>query len=166
MILGFTGHRPVSLPGSYSEHTERALLSTADFVLAQYKPTKVISGMALGWDLAVAQSAINRGIGLIAAVPFKSQSSRWPQSSQDRYQKLLDRASRIEIVSPGDYSPEAMQLRNQWIVDRCDRLMALWHQGKSGTKNCVDYALAINRPTFNCWATFGYFYHQHQLTEI
>ena len=76
MILGFTGHRPVSLPGSYSEHTERALLSTADFVLAQYKPTKVISGMALGWDTAVAQCAIDRGISLIAAVPFESQSSK------------------------------------------------------------------------------------------
>ena len=128
MILGFTGHRPVSLPGSYSEHTERALLSTADFVLAQYKPTKVISGMALGWDTAVAQCAIDRGISLIAAVPFESQSSKWPRTSQDRYQKLLDRANQIEIISSGNYSLQAMQLRNQWIVDRCDLLMALWHQ--------------------------------------
>ena len=158
MILGFTGHRPVSLPGKYSEHTERALLSTADFILAQYKPEKVISGMALGWDTAVAESAVNRGISLIAAVPFESQPSRWPKSSQDRYQRLLNKAERIEIISSGSYSLEAMQLRNQWIVNYCDRLIALWHQGKSGTKSCVDYALTINRPTFNCWATFGYFY--------
>ena len=161
MILGFTGHRPASLPGSYSDRTNRALLNTADFILAQYKPTKVISGMALGWDTAVAQTAINRGIGLIAAIPFKSQSLKWPLHSQDRYQKLLNRAERIEIISSGDYSLQAMQQRNQWIVDRCDLLMALWHQDKSGTKNCIDYALAINRPTFNCWATFEYFYHQY-----
>ena len=161
MILGFTGHRPVSLPGKYSEHTERALMSTADSILARYKPEKVVSGMALGWDTAVAQSAINRGISLIAAVPFESQSSKWPRTSQDRYQKLLDRANQIEIISSGNYSLQAMQLRNQWIVDRCDLLMALWHQDKSGTKNCVDYALAINKPTFNCWDTFEYFYHQH-----
>ena len=32
--------------------------------------------MALGWNTAVAQSAINRGISLIAAVPFESQSSK------------------------------------------------------------------------------------------
>ena len=161
MILGFTGHRPVSLPGKYSEHTERALMSTADSILARYKPEKVVSGMALGWDTAVAQSAINRGISLIAAVPFESQSSKWPRTSQDRYQKLLDRANQIEIISSGNYSLQAMQLRNQWIVDRCDLLMALWHQDKSGTKNCVDYALAINKPTFNCWDTFEYFYHQN-----
>ena len=159
MILGFTGHRPASLPGSYSDRTNRALLNTADFILAQYKPTKVISGMALGWDMAVAQSAINRGIGLIAAVPFRSQFSKWPKTSQDKYQKLITLADRIEIISLGNYSLQAMQLRNQWIVDRCDRLIALWHQGKGGTKNCVDYALAVNRPTFNCWATFKYFYH-------
>ena len=161
MILGFTGHRPASLPGNYSDRTDRALLNTADFILAQYKATKVISGMALGWDIAVAQSAIDRGIGLIAAIPFESQSSRWPLTSQERYQKLLNRADQIEIISSGKYSLQAMQQRNQWIVDRCDLLMALWHQDKSGTKNCVDYALAINRPTFNCWATFEYFYHQY-----
>ena len=158
MILGFTGHRPASLPGNYSDRTNRALLSTADFILAQYKPTKVISGMALGWDTAVAECAVNRGISLIAAVPFESQPSRWLKFSQDRYQRLLNQAERIEIISAGDYSPEAMQLRNQWIVNYSDRLIALWHQGKGGTKNCVDYALTINRLTFNCWATFGYFY--------
>ena len=128
MILGFTGHRPVSLPGKYSEHTERALLSTADFILAQYKPEKVISGMALGWDTAVAQCAVNRGVSLIAAVPFKSQFSKWPQTSQDRYQKLLKLADRIEIIFRSDYSLQAMQLRNKWIVERCDLLMALWHR--------------------------------------
>ena len=160
MILGFTGHRPASLPGNYSDRTNRALLSTANFVLAQYKPTKVISGMALGWDTAVGECAVNRGIALIAAVPFKSQPSRWSKSSQERYQRLLKLAEQIEIISAGDYSLKAMQLRNQWIVNYCDRLIALWHQGKGGTKNCVDYALTINRLTFNCWATFGYFYHQ------
>ena len=158
MILGFTGHRPASLPGNYSDRTNRALLNTADFILAQYKPTKVISGMALGWDTAVAQCAINRGIGLVAAVPFKSQSSRWPQTSQNRYQELLNQADRIEMISSGNYSSQAMQLRNQWIVNYCDRLIALWYLEKGGTKNCVDYALAINRATFNCWGTFKYFY--------
>ena len=117
MILGFTGHRPASLPGNYSARTNRALLNTADFILAQYKPEKVISGMALGWDTAVAECAINRSIGLIAAVPFKSQPSKWPKTSQDRYQKLLKLAERIEIISAGDYSLEAMQLRNRWIVN-------------------------------------------------
>ena len=113
MILGFTGHRPASLPGNYSDRTNRALLNTANFILAEYEPTKVISGMALGWDTAVAECAVNRGISLIAAVPFESQPSRWLKSSQDRYQSLLNQAERIEIISAGDYSPEAMQLRNR-----------------------------------------------------
>ena len=81
-------------------------------------------------------------------------------TSQTRYRRLLNKADQIEVISSGDYSSEAMQLRNQWILNHCDRLMALWHSDKGGTKNCVDYALAINRPTFNCWATFRYFYHQ------
>ncbi len=159
MILGFTGHRPNTLPGKYSQRTYEALLSTADYILTQYQPDAVISGMALGWDTAVAECAIGRGISLIAAVPFVGQESRWPQSSQDKYRHLLSGASQVEIVC-SSYSPQAMQLRNQWIVDRSHQLMALWHQGAGGTANCVSYALGVNRPTLNCWATFLHFYQQ------
>lgn len=157
-IIGFTGHRPASLPGKYSDRTYQALLQTANYILTLYKPTKVISGMALGWDMAVAECAIGHGIELIAAVPFKSQSLRWPQASQYRYRELLTQTNQVIVISPGGYSQRAMQVRNQWIVDSCDQLMALWYKNWGGTKNCVDYALAVNKPTFNCWTTFEYFY--------
>lgn len=158
MILGFTGHRPNSLPGTYSERTYQALLDTANFVISQYRPDTVVSGMALGWDTAVAECAINRCLKLVAAIPFRGQESRWTQASQVKYLELLNRASYIEIVSDGNYTTQAMQLRNQWIVHQSDQLMALLNQGQGGTRNCVNYAISINRPTFNCWNTFMHFY--------
>jgi uncharacterized phage-like protein YoqJ len=160
MILGFTGHRPNSLPGKYSERTYQALLDTANFVLTQYRPTAVISGFAIGWDTAIAECAIKQNIALIAAIPCQSQSCQWPKSSQIKYWQLLDKASYVNIIS-SSYSPQAMQLRNQYIVDRCHQLMALWHQGSSGTAHCVNYALRMNRLTFNCWDTFLYFYYHY-----
>ncbi|MEN9566423.1 MAG: hypothetical protein RLZZ69_1619, partial [Cyanobacteriota bacterium] len=93
MILGFTGHRPNSLPGKYSERTYQALLDTANFVLTQYRPTAVISGFAIGWDTAIAECAIKQNIALIAAIPCQSQSCQWPKSSQIKYWQLLDKAS-------------------------------------------------------------------------
>lgn len=158
MIIGFTGHRPKSLPGTYSPSTYLALYDTADFLLSYYRPQAVISGMALGWDMAVAECAINQGISLIAAVPFEGQEKRWFKADQNKYWQLLNRASHIEIVKNNGYSLQAMQLRNQYIVDNCDRLMALCNRTTGGTRDCINYALSVNRPTFNCWNTFVYYY--------
>lgn len=33
-----------------------------------------------------------------------------------------------------------MQKRNEWMVDNCDILIAVWDKSPGGTKNCVDYA--------------------------
>ena len=158
MIVGFTGHRPKSLPGTYSSSTYLALYDTANFLLSYYRPQAVISGMALGWDSAVAKCAIDREIDLIAAIPFNGQEKRWFKADRDRYLQLLNRASHVEIVGGDNYSPQTMQLRNQWIVERCDCLIALCNRATGGTANCINYALSLNRPTFNCWQTFLYFY--------
>ena len=158
MIIGFTGHRPRFLPGNYSPATYRALSITADFLLSHYRPQAVISGMALGWDTAVAECAINRGIELIAAIPFEGQEKRWFKADRDKYWQLLNRASHIEIVKNDGYSIQAMQLRNQYIVDNCHCLMALCNRTTGGTRDCINYALSVNRPTFNCWNTFVYYY--------
>lgn len=157
-ILGFTGHRPKSLPGKYSEQTYQALLDTADFVLFQYRPDAVISGMALGWDTAIAEVAVRQGIDLIAAVPFQGQESQWPIASRNKYLYLLSRARHAEIVTTKGYNSYAMQLRNEWIVNHCHQLVALWHRGSGGTANCVDYAIRTNRPCWNVWDTFMHFY--------
>ncbi|MEL6439115.1 MAG: SLOG family protein [Cyanobacteria bacterium J06621_8] len=159
-VLGVSGHRPSSLPGQYSEFASRALVDTASYVLNLYRPEKVISGMALGWDMAIAQCALEQGIDLIAAVPFKGQSQRWNAVDRARYEAILSRAHQTVVVSSGSYSPQAMQKRNQWMVNNCTQLLALWNQNqaRSGTKNCVNYATAVGIKTFNCWNTFEHFY--------
>lgn len=161
MILGFTGHRPSGLPGRYSSRTYNALLDTATYVLHQYRPVAVISGFALGWDIAVAEASLNLNIPLIAAVPFRGQENRWSTLNQMQYRYFLSRASQVHITCDGGYTTQAMQLRNQWIVDRCNVLMGLCNGTSGGTVNCINYALAQNRQSFNCWNTFLYFYDQN-----
>jgi uncharacterized phage-like protein YoqJ len=41
-----------------------------------------------------------------------------------------------------------MQIRNEWMVDRCDKLIAVWDGSKGGTGNCVDYAKSVNKDIF------------------
>lgn len=156
MILGVTGHRPEKL-GGYTAHAKNKVHMFARYVLTSYCPSKVITGMALGWDMAIAQAAVDLGIPFVAAVPFKGQESQWPFESKHLYYKLIGRAAWVEYVSPPGFSPEKMQIRNEWIVDNCENLAALHDGSSGGTNNCLKYAKKVKRPTANlwdCWQSF------------
>lgn len=151
MIIAATGHRPNKL-GGYSPEVFNRLVSLADGYLRSWQPSGVISGMALGWDLAFAQAAVELGIPLHAAVPFPGQESQWPASSQFLWRGLISLASSVTEVSPGPYHAGKMQVRNEWMVDRCDRLCALWDGSNGGTGNCMAYALRDPKVTIdNLW---------------
>jgi uncharacterized phage-like protein YoqJ len=109
--------------------------------LADLKPTKAISGMALGVDQWAANICNKLKIPLIAAIPFEGQEKMWPEKSKKVYQSLLQKASEKIVVCEGGYSAYKMQLRNEWMVNHCDILLAVWDGSKGGTGNCVDYAM-------------------------
>jgi uncharacterized phage-like protein YoqJ len=110
--------------------------------------------MALGWDMALAEAAVELGIPFVAAVPFEGQESAWPPASQVDYRNLLGMASEVKIVCPGKYAAYKMQVRNQWMTNNCDLLLVLWDGSPGGTGNCVRYAEKIGRPMINLWANW------------
>lgn len=141
MIVAFTGHRPNKLGGYKTPNPMSDFISTKiRDTLKTLNPTKVISGMALGTDQWAATIAWLLGIPFVAAVPFEGQETAWPEESQKFYRRLRERASEVVIVSSGGYSAKAMQVRNEWMVDNCDILIAVWDGTKGGTYNCVKYA--------------------------
>lgn len=154
MIVAGTGHRPDKL-GGYDTRVRLALGGLAAEYLYKTGPAEVISGMALGWDQALAGAAIALGIPLIAAVPFETQASRWPSESQARYKRLLAQATHVEIVTAGEVYGrlvnEAMEARNRWMVDRAGRMGALWDGSWGGTFNCIKYAEKVGVPVDNLW---------------
>lgn len=154
MILAATGHRPDKLGAWDDQRVASNLLYLAQSVLEEHKPTKVISGMALGWDTAIAGATILAGIPLIAAIPFKGQESRWTPFGRERYRLLLKMASKIVCVSPGGYAPEKMQVRNEWMVDYADLVAALFNGSRGGTRNCILYAQGKSPPVpvVNYWS--------------
>lgn len=138
-----TGHRPNKL-GGYSEEVYQKLVLTAMHYLTILNATEAISGMALGWDMALAQAAINYQIPFIAAVPFGGQESMWPPATRERYHHLLKQAKEVVYVSPPGFSSAKMQKRNEWMVDQLDpttdKLLAMWDGTNGGTANCLRYA--------------------------
>jgi uncharacterized phage-like protein YoqJ len=150
LTVAFTGHRPPKL-GGYGEQTDAQLIALADMILRETQPSCVIQGMALGWDQAVAYAAIRRHMRVIAALPFAGQAVMWPEAAKARYERILERCSEVIIVSPGVYSAAKMQIRNQWMVDRGDYLIALHDGSSGGTGNCVEYAHKVHLPVLNVW---------------
>mgnify|MGYP001212151880 CR=1 FL=1 len=140
LIVSGTGHRLDKL-GGYASWAYNLLVQLAVMILSALKPKKVISGMAIGWDQALAEAAVKLGIPFVAAIPFKGQESRWPKESQKKYHELLARAAEVVDTSNGQpYHPRRMQVRNEWMVDNSDLVVALFNGTKGGTYNCVKYA--------------------------
>jgi uncharacterized phage-like protein YoqJ len=152
MIFAGTGHRPDKL-GGYGNDVRDKLRDLLVSTLEAYAPTQVISGMALGYDMALAEAAIECNIPLIAAVPCSSQADRWNLKDKERWDLLLSKASEVQILST-TYHAGVMQTRNVWMVDRCDLLVALWDGSDGGTCNCVKYAKKVDKPIINLWAIY------------
>ena len=92
-----------------------------------------------------------KGIPFTAAVPFYGQESMWPESSQEEYNKLLKVAKDVVYICDKGYAPWKMQIRNEWMVDHCDTVLALWNGTDGGTANCIRYAQKKNKPIINLW---------------
>jgi len=151
-----TGHRPDKL-GGYGDAAQRFLKEFAkDRLPGIVKGARVITGMALGWDTAVALACVELHIPFIAAVPCENQDQYWHWSDKITYNWLLGKASGFSLVNR-EYTSTCMQERNQWMVDRCDGVIALWDGSTGGTKNCIDYAKRVDKPItnlYNIWKSY------------
>ena len=145
MIVAGTGHRPNKIPVA-----EGALIDFAVLRLRSISPTLVISGVAQGWDAALASAARRLSVPYVAAVPFPGYGKKYWPDRPYQFLDLLAAAKQIEIVSdfPGARS---MQIRNEWMVDRADLMLALHDGSWGGTFNCIQYARKRRVPVSNCW---------------
>lgn len=166
MKIAFTGHRPNKLNNDY-EFTSPLMQwiksQIQDYVanLIYPKPNEehlIITGMALGIDTLAAQIAIEMNIPFMAAIPFKGQESKWPMRSQHTYLHLLQQAKIISVcdiertmtyeeyikLEKGMYLSSKFQKRNEFMVDTCDTLIAVWDETPGGTANCITYAQKMN----------------------
>ncbi|KQR21874.1 NADAR domain-containing protein [Deinococcus sp. Leaf326] len=115
----------------------------------------VISGMALGWDTALARAARQEKIPYVAALPFPGQARRWPEASQELWSELVRDAALVVAVGSDDLADadirSAMQWRNEFMVDQCDLVLACYDGSFGGTHNCVQDAQAQHRTVINTY---------------
>lgn len=153
MIYAVTGHRPEKT-GGYNEHAATRRRDLAHNALATHRPNLVYTGMAQGWDMAIAETCCLLNIPFVAAVPFEGQESRWPKETQVHYHSLLAQAERVVYVCEPGYAAWKMQKRNEYMVDNTQRILALWNGSPGGTANCIAYAEKQGKPVINLWQSW------------
>lgn len=153
-VVAGTGHRPdkLRLPPGDPRQADGVLMDFAASVLREAAPAAVISGMAVGWDMALARASIAIGIPLVAAVPFDGQDAIWPDRVRDEYREILEAAACVVFCSDPGYAPAKFHVRNRWMVDRADFVLALSNGDRTGgTAATVAYAAKKGVETVNLW---------------
>lgn len=114
----------------------------------------LISGMAEGWDEAIAKVGLRNGIPYIVAIPNRTYGSYYwgkksltSQNRMDTFNKLVDGAAEEIYVCNSIYvnGVHANFIRNQWMVDACDAAL-VFDPSSSGTKDAVARLTAAKKP--------------------
>lgn len=147
-VIAVTGHRPKKIsPELYdpmSDLSKRYINSFKKFLI-ENNCDYAISGMALGIDtlFAIAVLQLRKegySIKLECAIPCLNHGDKWPPSSQHLYDMILNKSDKVTLVSNIPYNRNVMQIRNEYMVDHCDLLLAIYDGGRGGTENCIQYA--------------------------
>ncbi len=149
--MATTGHRLKSL--NATPKVELALRRIAVAALLIEAPSKLYTGVALGWDMTIAREAIEMGIPHVAAVPFAKQHELWSPEQKKEYSWILDRS---DIAYPNGhvshYEKSFMLQRNVWMVDNAVGIFAFYnYKIVSGTAQCVKYARSKGKSVNNYW---------------
>ena len=154
--IAVTGHRPPRF-GGYDERSNDTIIAVKRSpeqvvdLLVEAGAETFISGVALGVDTWAAEAVLgwkkrHPQIRLMCAVPHENVEVKWPPASQTRFHSILKRADRVVLVSKGDYSPEKLLKRNEWMIDHADGLLAVWDGSPGGTAHTVHYAESVGKP--------------------
>lgn len=135
--VSVTGHR--ELIHSEEEITEQFLTFLEKIKTDSGINSKIIvnTGMALGFDLLIAEICLRKGIEYNAILPFADHLK-----TNELFIVLKDAAKETIIINDGPYAKWKYITRDHWLVNNCSNLFAyLVKPGGGGTRQTVDYAI-------------------------
>lgn len=147
MINGFTGHQKIDHPerwGWVQEQFQRILREVAR------QGDRAASSLAKGGDQIFSQMALAEGLAIEVVVPCAGYERTFDDSKDlAQYKELLGQAVEVTTLEFPMPSEDAFLAAGKRIVDRSDRVVALWNgkkaAGKGGTGDIVEYARELGR---------------------
>ena len=160
-VIAGTGSRSLILDEGKMNKVQEYLIDLLTQAKAKHgNNLVVISGMAEGFDEALARAAMCVGVTLIAAIPNKGYSAYyWRNNSQlkvdrmDSFQELAGYAHRsggVHYVCGKDIYVNGKHsnfVRNEWMADRAD-VVWVYNPISKGTAQCYNYCRTNAIKTF------------------
>ena len=167
-IVTVTGHRPKYFKNGYSLETSKLLYNIFYNWLSVNTIDALVSGAALGVDIEAIQAAVDLNIPFIAGIPFRNQDAKWQPKNQKKYKELLNYAKQVVYIDeltdsqylvknskPGLFNPYKLLLRNNWMIDQCTEVLALFNEKpEGGTYQAVKYAESKGLTVTNLWSEY------------
>lgn len=151
LIVMGTGHRPDKLGGYtiYNSTILPILTNICVDVLESLPVTRVISGMALGFDTALALAAMRLDLQLICAVPYPNQlKNNVSEQDKEIYKDILDYADTYGEINYITSEPpksksaavSALFQRNHWMIYNSNFVLTCYNgERKGGTFEALNY---------------------------
>ncbi len=133
----FTGHR--KLEEDFSEKKLKKLVKA----LVKEGVETFYCGMAAGFDLCAAEAVLAEkkkkpNVKLIACIPCYDQDKSYSETDKKRYVEILQKADeKVQLFER--YFNGCMLVRNRYMADRADILVAYLKKALGGTAYTVKY---------------------------
>ena len=131
----FTGHRDLQ-----SDFSKRKLKAAIQQMIALGADT-FLCGMAIGFDLVTAETILslkkkNPSLKLVACIPCIGQEKYFSKADQKRYVTILKKVDESVILADSYYKG-CMQVRDKYMVERADVMIAYCKKQEGGTAYTV-----------------------------
>lgn len=145
----FSGHRPEKLPGGGSERTRiikilKSLLYKEIIDSIEDGYDTFVTGLARGvdlWagDIILKLKAQGKDLKLVAAAPYKGHGSNFYGTDKFTLGNIMLYADEVVCISE-KYTKWCLLKRNEYMVDRSGKLIAMVSDYRSGTGATIRYA--------------------------
>ena len=151
----FTGYRPQKMVFGFNESDPRCvefkarLHDTIEGLIGQGF-AHFISGGAMGMDMFAAEAVLDLKekfpwIILEMVSPFDGQADNWQPEYQARHARLFAEADMVTAISH-QYTRSCLFIRNRYLVDNADLILAAYDGQPGGTAMTVEYAHNMDIP--------------------
>ena len=137
----FTGHRIIKITPELIQRLRDAIID----VIGQ-GGTEFYNGGAIGFDMLAAETVIEMKseypdirLHMLLPCPSDEQIKGWNKSQIARYEKILNAADRVTVVSE-HYTRDCMKQRNERLVEVSDCCICYCTNPRSGTGQTVRMA--------------------------
>jgi nucleoside 2-deoxyribosyltransferase len=147
-IIGFSGHRALTNPGSIAAHIGAAL----DRLASICGSVATVSSSASGADILFLEEVARRKLPHLIILPFHKARFEKDFTAADwqRVQACVKNAQHIEEISSAASDAEAYMEVGERTVEQADIVIAVWDgkpaAGLGGTADAVAHARMLDKP--------------------